>query len=116
MSLDFFFGLISLVFCNLVAKLKIEGDQKFIFLFDDLLIACQKMQFFEISKLIRQSFSKKFVVVFSWGDILGKDGLFVQSGVNILFIEPIIRALMFHNLQNSASINLSNIFIMQMFI
>lgn len=53
MSLDFFFGLISLVLCNLVAKLKIEGDQKFIFLFDDLLIACQKVQFFKISKLIR---------------------------------------------------------------
>ena len=70
------------------------------------------MNLVEISDFIGQCLSKKFIVIFWGGDILGKDGYLVESYICILWIEPIMVALVLHNFKYPTSVDFSNIFIM----
>lgn len=74
------------------------------------------MNLVEISDFIGQSLSKKFIVIFRGGNILGEDCFLVESYICILWIEPIMVALMLHNFKYPTSVDFSNILIMQVFV
>jgi hypothetical protein len=74
------------------------------------------MKFVEVAKFIGECFSEEFVVILGRGNILREDCLLLEPVVYILRVEPIVGALMFHDLNDSTSVDLSDIFIMKQFV
>ena len=113
----FIFCLIRLIFfevMDFVPEGEIKRNHIFIFLSDYLLIAWYFVQLVEISQFIGQSFWKQFVVILWGSDVLGENGALLQSFLNILWVEPVVTGLVFKNLKDSAPVDFSDIFFMQM--
>lgn len=74
------------------------------------------MQFFEVTELISQCFCEQFIVVLGGCDVLGEDGFFLQSGICVGLVEPVVGAFVLHDLQDAAAIDLPHILIMQVLV
>jgi hypothetical protein len=74
------------------------------------------MQFFEVSCLIGKGLSIQLVVIFRRGNILRENSLVLQSFINIVRIEPIVAAFVLHNFDDSASVDLLYVFVVQVLV
>lgn len=83
---------------------------------NDFFIAGEEVHLIEIPKLVGECLSKQLVVVLRRGDVLREDSFFLQPSIHILLVEPIVTALVFHDLQDPASVYLAEVLIMQMLV
>jgi hypothetical protein len=74
------------------------------------------MQFLEVAEFISQCLCEQFVVVLSGCDVLREDGFFLQPGICVGLVEPVVGAFVLHDLQDATAINLPHILIMQVLV
>jgi hypothetical protein len=105
MFLQLLSQLIPLIRSNLIPQFQIQRYKLLIFLPNDFLVAGEEVHLIEVSKFVGECLSKQLIVVLRRGDVLREDSFLLQSSIHILLVEPIVTALMFHDLQDPASVD-----------
>ena len=116
MSLLLLRQLVPLVGSDLVPQFEIERYELLILLADDLLIAGEEVHLIEVSKLVGQGLSEQLVVVLRRGDVLREDSFFLQPGIHVLLVEPVVRALVFHDLEDPAPVDFTQVLVVEVLV
>jgi len=107
---------VALELCDFASELEIERDHKFVLLADGLFVAGQFVHLVQIAQLIRQRLSEQPIVVLRGSNVLWEDGVLVEPGVCVLRVEPIVGALVLHDLDYSAPVDLPDILVVEVLV
>lgn len=116
MSLQFLSQLIPLIGSDLIPEFEIQGDELFILLSNDFLVAGEEVHLIEISEFVGKGLSEQLVVVLRRGYVLREDGFFFESSIHVVLVEPIVGAFVLHYLQDPASVDFAKVLIVEVLV
>ena len=105
MFLQLLSQLIPLIRSYLIPQFQIQRYKLLILFPYDFLVAGEEVNLIEVSKFVGKCLSKQLVVVLRRRDVLREDSFLLQPRIHILLVEPIVTALVFHDLQDPASVD-----------
>ena len=72
------------------------------------------MKLLEVSHFVGQGFRKEPIVVLCGSDVLREDGLFLESSVYIIGIQPIVLTFVLHDFEYATAIDFAHVLVMEL--
>ena len=101
---------------DFAAQLEVQRDHVLVLLADGLLVAGHAVHLLQVAQLVGQCLREEFVVVLRGGHVLGEHRLILQPGVCVLRIEPVVAALVLHDLDNSAPVYFAHVLVVEVLV